>query len=92
MSAHRQPDAHLLRQTTPACTPGGIPAEENKKLTQLLVPHIDSFNYMIDGGLAEAVDDIIPQEVQVGEGGPIMRFWYEDPQVQINSHFFLQFK
>ena len=48
---------------TPSRIPGSVPKEECKELKELIRPHIDSYNFMLDKGLSLAVKDIPPMEV-----------------------------
>ena len=58
---------------------------------ELIRPHIESYNFMLDKGLALAVKDIPPVEVifailahfQVtnGDSGATLRFWIQDIRI-----------
>lgn len=70
-------------RAVPSSASGPFPVETDKRLQRLIRPHIDSYNYMLDGGLASAVADIAPREVRLGADAtaPLMRFWVEDVMV-----------
>lgn len=42
-----------------------IPEEVRKRLKHIVSPHVDSFNYLIDYGLSEAISDMLPVEVSL---------------------------
>ena len=44
-----------LLHTAPSTVPGAFPAESVAELAQLVAPHVASFDYMLDEGLANAV-------------------------------------
>lgn len=41
-------------------------------LQSLGLPHVDSFNYMLEDGLSEAITDILPVYLQLANGDKIM--------------------
>lgn len=70
--------------SVPSAVPGPVPEEHCHKLQNLIKPCIDSFNYMLEEGLALAVQDIPAQEVPLvaeGAAGPVLLFWLEDVQI-----------
>lgn len=50
-------------------------------LQTLGTPHIDSFNYFLEEGLATAINEIYPIQFSVGSGDKI-KFWIESAQVR----------
>lgn len=58
------------------------PAKSQNPLLQTLgTPHIDSFNYFLEEGLATAINEIYPIQFSVGSGDKI-KFWIESAQVR----------
>ncbi len=74
-------------RAVPSSASGRFPVDTDKNLQRLIRPHIDSFNYMLDGGLASAVADIAPREVRLGAEAtaPLMRFWVENAEVRVGA-------
>ncbi|XP_034948641.1 DNA-directed RNA polymerase I subunit RPA2 [Chelonus insularis] len=59
----------------------GVPPEHPNPLLQRLgSPHIDSFNYMLDEGLAEALKDIVPVPLTLANDDKIL-LWIEDATI-----------
>ncbi|CAN0311694.1 unnamed protein product [Hapterophycus canaliculatus] len=57
---------------------GCVPSAAVAAMEQSLVaPHIDSYNFFLEDGLSEAVKDLPPQVMQLGEGGPLLKLWVE---------------
>ncbi|CAM9517529.1 unnamed protein product, partial [Scytosiphon promiscuus] len=71
-SSNRQPT------TGPSFTLNSIPGKTTAdKRRSLVAPHIDSYNFFLEDGLSEAVKDLPPQVMQLGEGGPLLKLWVE---------------
>ncbi|KAK2584036.1 hypothetical protein KPH14_006488 [Odynerus spinipes] len=59
----------------------GIPPDtQNPLLQNLGLPHIESFNYMLEDGLSEAIKDIIPVYVQLANGDKVV-LWIDDVSI-----------
>ena len=52
-----------LLHTAPSTVPGAFPAESVAELAQLVAPHVASFDYMLDEGLANAVLALAEHEI-----------------------------
>eukprot|EP01135_Chromosphaera_perkinsii_P009911 Nk52_evm4s1967 gene=Nk52_evmTU4s1967 len=59
-----------------------IPNECHQPLQNLVGPHVDSFNYMLEHGLGEAVKDLDKKRV-VDANGNILTYWLGDVQVGV---------
>ncbi|XP_046817891.1 DNA-directed RNA polymerase I subunit RPA2 isoform X1 [Vespa crabro] len=56
----------------------GIPPDiQNPLLQSLGLPHVDSFNYMLEDGLSQAIIDILPVYLQLASGDKIM-LWIDN--------------
>lgn len=81
------------RDHLPSTYDGPLPGPASQRLKDLTAPHVQSFNYMLEGGIAHAVSSIPPREVLVPpagtepgtelapEEGTVVRFWVEDMQI-----------
>ncbi|XP_058802339.1 DNA-directed RNA polymerase I subunit RPA2 [Phymastichus coffea] len=59
----------------------GLPANKQNELLQRLGdPHVSSFNYMIHGGLQEAIKTLLPVYLTLASGDRI-ELWIEDVQI-----------
>ncbi|CAN0476694.1 unnamed protein product, partial [Ectocarpus sp. 12 AP-2014] len=64
--------------TGPSFTLKSIPGKTTAdKRRSLVAPHIESFDFFLEDGLSEAVKDMPPQVMQLGEGGPLLKLWVE---------------
>jgi DNA-directed RNA polymerase I subunit RPA2 len=73
-------------RTNPSCSAGQLPPKMNQTTQGLAQPHLESFNYFLEQGLATAVADLEPVEIQAEKGGPTLRFWLEQPEVGKPAH------
>ncbi|CAM9179419.1 unnamed protein product [Chrysoparadoxa australica] len=72
----RRAGAKARVSTAPSSSPHPLPdAPVVAKLRELVAPHVESFNYFLDEGLAEAVVDIPEQQVEIQNQK--LRIWYE---------------
>eukprot|EP00980_Cylindrotheca_fusiformis_P011899 scaffold2830_cov131-Cylindrotheca_fusiformis.AAC.20 len=83
------------KETCPSFRRGHLaPDEDVKRLRSLTIPHVESFNYFLEEGLAKGIKDIEPCELDIldmnklREGGKVdlseistVRFWMEDVKV-----------
>ncbi|CAN0019079.1 unnamed protein product, partial [Ectocarpus fasciculatus] len=64
--------------TGPSFTLKSIPGKTTAdKRRSLVAPHIESFDFFLEDGLSEAVKDMPPQVMELGEGGPLLKLWVE---------------
>ena len=55
--------------TNPSSTNGKLPsAGVVRNLEELTAPHIKSFDYFLETGIATACESILPQEMRIGVG------------------------
>ena len=59
--------------------PGG---EVPQALTELMRPHIDSFDYFVGPGMAEIVGGLAPVRIGGAAGGGPLRVWIESARVE----------
>ena len=57
------------------------PAAARARLKALFGPHVDSFDYFVEEGLARCVAGLEAQEVEHPNGGPRLRFWLESAKI-----------
>lgn len=67
-------------------TPGSVPEKTVELLTELVQPHVESFNFCCGDGLRHAVDDLRcnPEELYVPDGTPrgaLVRFWVDAARI-----------
>ncbi len=81
-----------IKETCPSFRRGHVPSfSDVKRLRTLSVPHVGSFDYFLEKGLAKAVMDIVPFEIDLvnpktaGKGKPkevqTLRMWIESARV-----------
>ena len=85
-----------MRQPCPSFRRGHLPdVEDVERLRTLSAPHVDSFNYFLEVGLARGISDIEPAELDLVDQQVIrdeslvtdwdkvstMQFWVEDVEV-----------
>lgn len=86
---------NTIKETCPSFRRGHLASDEDvKRLRSLTLPHVDSFNYFLNEGLARGIKDIEPAELDIldmkklREGGNVdlnevstVQFWLEDVKV-----------
>lgn len=57
----------------------GKPADKSarQRLADLVAPHVESFDYLLDEGLRKVVAALESHEVERSGDGPSLRFWFE---------------
>ena len=68
-------------QPLPSAPAIGQKAASTQFLRRLVAPHVESFNYVLQGGLAAAVADIPAREFVPVPGGKRMTIWLEDAAI-----------
>lgn len=81
-------------ETCPSFRSGHLPnTDDVQQLRDLTAPHVDSFNYFLDVGLSQGIQDIEPSELcladprKIRDGSidwsetPSIQFWVEDVRV-----------
>ena len=83
-------------QTAPSHWSGSLPRKEDvERLRKLTAPHVESFNYFLEEGLARGVEDIEPSEIDIVDPKRLrdepdsidydevstVKFWIENPKV-----------
>ena len=63
--------AGSTHQTCPSSTAGAYPEDVCEGLTEVVAPHIESFNFMVARGLAAAVRDMAPVTVHAESGSSL---------------------
>ena len=62
--SHKRPGP--LKETCPSFRRGHLPKEQDvERLRNLTKPHVESFNYFLDEGLAKGIQDIEPAELDL---------------------------
>ena len=62
----------------PSVARGALPSEKSvAALRGLIAPHVESFNWFLNEGIDLAVSSVDAEEMQVGEGGPRLRYWID---------------
>jgi len=61
-----------------------VKPEVHRRLVHLVAPHVDSFDYFLDMGLSDAVADIPPMEMLLGEDLAI-KMQFQQPEVGFPS-------
>ena len=62
----KTPKKAKLHETCPSFRRGHLPSDEDvKRLRDLTMNHVDSFNYFVEEGLSRGVKDIEPAELDI---------------------------
>ena len=67
-------------QRVPSYANQFVNSETRDRLEHLVAPHVDSFNYFLEYGLNEAINDIPVMEFQL-ENGPLIKMRYTEAQI-----------
>ncbi len=65
-SSHNTKNHNPIKETCPSFRRGHLPSTEDlKRLRSLALPHVGSFDYFLDHGLAAGISDIVPIEIDL---------------------------
>jgi DNA-directed RNA polymerase I subunit RPA2 len=67
------PIAKTLGQRIPSYADGFISNDTRKRLQHLVAPHVDSFDYCLDHGLIQAIEDLSYQDLKLPDDGPFIK-------------------
>lgn len=91
----KTPKKAKLHETCPSFRRGHLPSDEDvKRLRDLTMNHVDSFNYFVEEGLSRGVKDIEPAELDIIDMKKVrderkvnlsevstVKFWMEDVKI-----------
>ena len=66
------------RRAVPSATVAGLPLETHERIKDIPLPHIESFNFMLDLGLDLAVKDLMPREFRLAPKTAPVRMWVDN--------------
>ena len=69
------------KQRVPSASNQFVDEATRNKLKHLVSPHVDSFNYFLELGIRDAIDDMEPMDMKLGDDGPYIRMQFVSAQI-----------